>query len=171
MNDHKRSKDLNPKNLIRLILLISFFCFSLTFNQNQVLAQINNSDSCPEGMAYIQGGTFRMGSENQDFVEEETVDDVTVDSFCIDRHEITNKEFSQFVESTGYITIAERSLSPEEFPQLSEAERKPGSLVFQPPEKGVKKIPYLSWCSLLNQDLLQVSLIVKSGPPPSVTHC
>jgi formylglycine-generating enzyme required for sulfatase activity len=49
------------------------------------------------------------------------------------------------VESTGYITVAERSLSPEQFPQLSEAERQPGSLVFQPPEKGMKQVPYLSW--------------------------
>ena len=128
---------------MRLILLITFCCLSLAFNHNQVLAHTNNS--CPEGMAYIPGGTFRMGSDNKDFIEEETVDDVTVDRFCIDRHEITNREFSKFVESTGYITVAERNLPAEQFPQLSEAERKPGSLVFQPPEKGMKQVPYLSW--------------------------
>ena len=48
-------------------------------------ALAETSLSCPEGIIYISGGNFRMGSDRQDFLEEKAVDDVTVDSFCIDR--------------------------------------------------------------------------------------
>lgn len=101
--------------------------------------------SCPEGMTYVPGGTFRMGSDNQKFIEEKAVDDVTVDSFCIDTYEITNSQFAQFVKETGYQTIAERPLSKEQFPNLPDEQRKPGSLVFQPPAEGIERVAYLSW--------------------------
>ncbi len=78
-----------------------------------------NSTSCPEGMAFIPGGTFTMGS-NSHYESEHSATDVSVDSFCIDRHEITNAEFRQFVEATGYQTIAERPLSKEQFPELTD---------------------------------------------------
>jgi formylglycine-generating enzyme required for sulfatase activity len=100
---------------------------------------------CPSDMVYIPGGTFTMGSDNVDFVEEKIAEDVTVSSFCIEPHEVTNAQFAQFVEATGYVTVAERSLSQEQFPDLTEAERAPGSLVFQPPEEGIQQVAYLSW--------------------------
>jgi len=86
-----------------------------------------------------------MGSDNPDFVEEKTAENVTVSSFCMQRHEVTNAEFSQFVEQTGYVTVAERPLSKEQFPNLSDTERAAGSLVFQPPAEGIEQIAYLSW--------------------------
>ncbi|MEO0837184.1 MAG: formylglycine-generating enzyme family protein, partial [Cyanobacteria bacterium J06642_3] len=66
-------------------------------------------------------------------------------SFCLDQYEVTNAKFAQFVKDTGYVTVAERPLSKEQFPNLSESERKPGSLVFQMAEPGAKQIGYLSW--------------------------
>ncbi len=74
-----------------------------------------------------------MGSDQPEFIEELPVEDVTVSSFCIDSHEITNAEFTKFVEDTGYVTIAERPLSKEQFPDLPDDQRSPGSLVFEPP--------------------------------------
>lgn len=100
---------------------------------------------CPSDMVYIPGGTFAMGADNPDFVEEKIAEDVTVSSFCIELHEVTNAQFAQFVEATGYVTVAERPLSKEQFPDLTEAERAPGSLVFQPPEEGIQQVAYLSW--------------------------
>ncbi len=100
---------------------------------------------CPSDMVYIPGGTFTMGSDNPDFVEEKIAEDVTVSSFCIEPHEITNAQFAEFVDATGYVTVAERSLSKEQFPNLSDAERAPGSLVFKPPEEGIQQVAYLSW--------------------------
>jgi hypothetical protein len=96
-------------------------------------------------MVYIPGGTFTMGSDNPDFVEEKIAEDVTVSSFCIEPHEVTNAQFAKFVDATGYVTVAERPLSQEQFPNLDDEERAPGSLVFQPPEEGIQQVAYLSW--------------------------
>ena len=101
--------------------------------------------ACPSDMVYIPGGSFTMGSDNPDYVEEKRVEDITVSSFCIERHEVTNDQFATFVEATGYVTVAERSLLHALFPHLSDDELSPGSLVFQPPEAGIQQVAYLSW--------------------------
>jgi formylglycine-generating enzyme required for sulfatase activity len=106
--------------------------------------QAESASRCPQEMAWIPGGAFRMGSENQ-YAEEKPVEGVSVDGFCMDIHEVTNGEFAKFVEATGYVTIAERPLSAEEFPTLSEEARSPGSLVFKMPPAGSQKVAYLSW--------------------------
>ncbi|MGF1569778.1 MAG: formylglycine-generating enzyme family protein [Nodosilinea sp.] len=100
---------------------------------------------CPSDMVYISGGTFTMGSDNSKFVEEKTAEDVTVSPFCIEPHEVTNAQFAEFVAATGYVTVAERPLSQDEFPELSAAERAAGSLVFKPPAEGIQQVAYLSW--------------------------
>ena len=46
--------------------------------------------------------------------------------------------------ATGYVTVAERPLSVEQFPELKASERAPGSLVFQP-VTGSGPIEELSW--------------------------
>ncbi len=58
-------------------------------------------------MAYIPGATFRMGFDHA-HDDERPVHAVTVRPFLLDLHEVTNREFAQFVEATGYITQAER---------------------------------------------------------------
>jgi formylglycine-generating enzyme required for sulfatase activity len=131
------------QKFVRYIVCILVLSLFLSFNPEYVIAE--PSGSCPEQMVYVPGGTFRMGSDSQDFVEEKAVDDVTVDSFCIDRHEVTNAQWADFVEDTGYVTVAERPLSKEQFPDLPDEQRKPGSLVFQPPEEGLQQVAYMSW--------------------------
>ena len=51
-------------------------------------------------MAWIPGGTFRMGSEDF-YPEERPVHDVTVDGFWMDCHEVTNEQFTAFVDATA----------------------------------------------------------------------
>jgi len=53
---------------------------------------------CPEGMVYIPEGTFRMGSTNGRH-DELPVRDVYVSGFCMDKHEVTNAEYSSYQES------------------------------------------------------------------------
>ncbi|NEQ36693.1 MAG: formylglycine-generating enzyme family protein [Okeania sp. SIO3I5] len=65
-------------------------------------------------MVFIPGGTFRMGSHSH-YPSEISASDVTVDSFCIDRHEITNAEFRKFVKATGDQTITERPYQNHNF--------------------------------------------------------
>lgn len=100
---------------------------------------------CSEGMVLIPGGTFTMGSFNPQYREELAAEGVTVDSFCLDIHEVTNTEFSEFVDATGYQTVAERPLPSSQFPDLSDAARSPGSLVFKSPRTDDLSVAYLSW--------------------------
>jgi len=59
-------------------------------------------------MVRIPGGTFRMGSDFSDCAGERPAHDVFVDSVWIDEHEVTNRQFAQFVAQTGTVTTAER---------------------------------------------------------------
>lgn len=104
----------------------------------------------PEGMAWIPGGTFTMGDaggapdkdpeyaeqipEHRDAMHEH---EVALDGFWIDKTEVTNAEFQEFVEATGYVTQAEKKLKREDFagqvpdPSLiSEQDLEPGSICF-----------------------------------------
>lgn len=102
--------------------------------------------ACPDGMVKIPGGTFRMGADNQ-WPEERSAEAVTVSPFCLDAYEITNAQFAQFVKETGYRTVAERPLSKEQFPELTDEERAPGSVIFQalPPGKPIEELSWWHW--------------------------
>jgi formylglycine-generating enzyme required for sulfatase activity len=82
----------------------------------------------PEGMVWIPGGTFTMG-DNGGFPDERPAHERTVAGFFMDRHEVTNQQFAEFVAATGYVTVAERPLDPKDFPDLPSDQRKPGALV------------------------------------------
>ncbi len=79
--------------------------------------------------AWIPGGTFAMGSASH-YPEEAPVHSVAVDGFWIRPAAVTNARFTEFVEATGYVTVAERPLDPKDFPGAPEANLVPGSLVF-----------------------------------------
>ena len=60
-------------------------------------------------MVWIPGGRFDMGSESPlAGPEERPVHAVEVDGFFIDVHTVTNARFREFVDATGYVTVAER---------------------------------------------------------------
>jgi formylglycine-generating enzyme len=80
-------------------------------------------------MVAVPGGTFRMGSDDH-YPEEAPAREVAVDGFLIDRTPVTNAAFSAFVESTGYVTVAERPLNPADYPGAPPENLVPGSLVF-----------------------------------------
>ena len=86
-------------------------------------------------MAWIPGGEFKMGAAlNGNGSHEmpmasndsEPIHPVRVDGFWMDKTVVTNAEFEKFVAATGYVTIAERAPTKEEFP---ERRRKIWSLV------------------------------------------
>lgn len=79
----------------------------------------------------LPGGGFRMGSDAS-YPEEGPARPQTVGSFSIDPHEVTNRQFAEFVEATGHVTVAERP--PTGLPPGAPSEmRAPGSAVFRPP--------------------------------------
>jgi formylglycine-generating enzyme required for sulfatase activity len=80
---------------------------------------------------WIAGATFRMGSD-QHYREEGPAHPVTVSGFWMDRHQVTNHQFGAFASETGYDTVAERPLSPADYPGAPTENLVPGSLVFTP---------------------------------------
>lgn len=81
------------------------------------------------GMRFIKGGTFTMGSEAF-YPEEAPLRRARVDSFWIDETPVTNAQFGQFVEATGYVTVAEIAPDPKDYPGMLPGMDRAGSLVF-----------------------------------------
>jgi len=94
-------------------------------------------------MIWIEAGTFIMGS--QEFSDAQPLHEVSVDGFWMDEHEVTNAQFSRFVQATGYQTVAERALNPVDFPDVPRDLLVPGSAVFTPPKEGVDLNHYTNW--------------------------
>jgi formylglycine-generating enzyme len=80
-------------------------------------------------MVWIEGGEFRMGSDLH-YPEEAPAHRVRVDSFFIDRYPVTNRQFAAFIAATGYRTLAERPLNPDDYPGALPHMLTPGSMVF-----------------------------------------
>ena len=66
-------------------------------------------------MAWIPAGRFSMGSEDF-YPEERPVHQVSLGGFWMDEHPVTAAEFRRFVRETGYVTVAERPLDPDQYP-------------------------------------------------------
>lgn len=98
------------------------------------------ADTNHANMVWIPGGTFAMGADNkQSSIDEYPKHKVMVDGFWMDVTEVTNKEFTAFIEATGYITTAERKLNWEEIkkqvpagiPKPHDSILEPSSLIFK----------------------------------------
>jgi formylglycine-generating enzyme required for sulfatase activity len=107
-----------------------------------------------EGMVWIKGGEFLMGSSNEEGRPDEYPQHkVKVDGFWMDETEVTNAQFQKFVEATGYITTAEKAPDWEELKkQLPPGTPKPpandlvaASLVFAPPSHPVPLTDASQW--------------------------
>jgi len=114
----------------------------------------NAPGPAPAGMVWIPGGEFSMGST----VESESlcglpgvtrdalpVHRVYVDGFWMDKTELTNEEFEKFVQATGYVTIAERTPTKEEFPTAPAENLVAGSTVFTPTKSEVPLDNFYQW--------------------------
>jgi sulfatase modifying factor 1 len=97
-----------------------------------------------EGMVWIPGGTFLMGSADH-YPEEAPVHGVSVDGFWIDRTPVTNRAFQEFVEATGHVTFAELAPDPKDYPGALPHMLKAGSLVFSPPNPPVDLREFERW--------------------------
>ncbi len=106
------------------------------------------------GMVWVPGGTFKMGADNDQALEDEyPKHNVTVSGFWIDRTEVTNAQFAAFVRATGYVTTAERKPDwnelkkqlPPGTPKPDASLLVPASLVFDPPDHPVELNDYSQW--------------------------
>jgi formylglycine-generating enzyme required for sulfatase activity len=110
----------------------------------------------PERMAWIPGGEFSMGSERSSESlcglpgvtrDALPVHRVYVDGFWMDKTDVTNEQFEKFVNATGYITVAERVPTKEEFPTAPPENLVAGSVVFTPPDHPVPLQNHYQWWS------------------------
>ena len=97
-----------------------------------------------EAMVWIEGGSFRMGSDRF-YPEEAPVREARVEGFWIDTYAVTNAEFSKFVRKTGYVTVAERPLDPADYPGAKIENLVPGALVFHMTSGPVDLRDYSQW--------------------------
>lgn len=133
------------KRFIATFLAISLFLAGCSRSE-RTTADTPPTAVAPKGMAWIPGGEFVMGTDERDaYAHERPAHRVKVSGFWMDSTEVTNSAFRQFVEATGYVTVAERKPDWEEIRKsLPPGTPKPpdsllvaGSLVFRKPDHPV----------------------------------
>lgn len=113
------------------------------------------SEEMTADMVLIPGGDFTMGARENEFARKDEFPNiqVQVDSFLMDKHPVTNAQFREFVEATGYITTAEVAPDWEEIkkqvppgtPKPHDSLLVPASLVFLSPDHPVSIDNYQQW--------------------------
>jgi sulfatase modifying factor 1 len=108
-------------------------------------------------MVWIPGGEFSMGGSSEHgltapgcgdpLADSQPIHRVRVDGFWMDRTEVTNAEFAQFVRATGYVTVAEQAPTAEEFPTAAPQNLVAGAVVFDPPRQPVPLDSPFRWWS------------------------
>lgn len=103
-----------------------------TDNNNEPSAKYKKEANTPQSgfntvnMVHIKGNTFEMGTDKPHFPRdfEGPIRNVTVNSFYLDKYEVSNQNFMKFVSETGYTTEAEQFGDSFVFEmQLPEGER------------------------------------------------
>ncbi len=106
---------------IVIIVFLAFFlssCQGVSTVTTTTTHITQGKTASTENMALIAAGNFSMGREDREgwspmaapeiFNDELPPHEVYVDAFYIDKYEVTNHQFKEFVDATGYITDAEK---------------------------------------------------------------
>lgn len=121
--------------ILLLPLLCVAGCNDATRKEAKRGSEIDHLSPCLTDVAapvFIQGGTYKKGSAEH-YAEERPVKQVSISAFLIDPHEVTNRQFAEFIAATGYVTIAELTPDPADHPDIPLQLLKPGSAVFESP--------------------------------------
>ena len=97
--------------------VLTVFALIVTAASGQVpAADSRPANAGPEGMVWIPGGEFTMGTRptRSRAATSSPPHRVRVDGFWMDETEVTNAQFAEFVDATGYVTTAERPVDWEE---------------------------------------------------------
>ena len=71
-----------------------------------------------DDLVWIPAQTAILGSDDH-YPEEAPARPVTVAGFFIQAHQVSNAQFAEFVDATGYVTVAERPLNPADVQTLT----------------------------------------------------
>jgi formylglycine-generating enzyme required for sulfatase activity len=105
---------------------------------------MRTGSSWTNNMEWIPGGHYWMGSEDG-HPDEQPVHQITVSGFWMDKTEVTNEQFEQFVKASGYVTMAERKPDSKDFLDVPLEMLVPGSLNFNPPPGEVSLENHYIW--------------------------
>jgi formylglycine-generating enzyme required for sulfatase activity len=67
----------------------------------------DSRDRTSDAMILIPGGAFRMGCDGSPREAERPAHEVVIEEYLLDPHEVTNREFAEFIQATRYATTAE----------------------------------------------------------------
>ncbi len=77
-------------------------------SEDEVFLFSSKEHNTPTGMVWIPGGEVVVGSNAINaYAPEKPAVKVRVEGFWMDATEVTNAQFQEFVEATGYVTLAE----------------------------------------------------------------
>ena len=154
-----------PKTVF-LLSCIALFILSCNSKTENVQTDIIQEDKAPalgtdrsDNMVWIEGGEFIMGTdEDEAYPAEKPAVKRKVDGFWMDKTEVTNEQYKEFVDATGYQTLAEKTPDWEDIKkQLPPDTQKPddlvlspGSLVFIPPSNPVPTHDISQWWFWVN---------------------
>ncbi len=123
-------------------------------SSNRAVSTVLPPKPWPPAMVWIPAGIFEMGGTGPETRPDELpIHKVRLEGFWMDETEVTNKQFKEFVDATGYVTTAEKKPDWEELKKQlpPDAEKPdesvlvPGSLVFVPTEGPVSLSDYGQW--------------------------
>jgi formylglycine-generating enzyme required for sulfatase activity len=98
-----------------------------------IIAAQLSSTPAPDGMVWIPSGEFWMGTDDGP-MDERPCHRVRVDGFWMDRTEVTNSQFAEFVKATNYVTVSEQQPDPKKYPGAKPELLVPGSAIFAVPD-------------------------------------
>jgi formylglycine-generating enzyme len=106
------------------------------------------SDPPDVEMVWVPGGEYLMGSDEH-YPEEAPAHRVAVGGFWMDRFQVTNESFRQFVSETGHVTVAQRLPDPADYPSGKPELLTRGSTVFVQPGHPVDLHNQYNWWSFV----------------------
>lgn len=92
----------------RLVLDVENSTSNIEEESNINFNPIINRNQYGDGMVFIDGGRFNMGSKSNG-ANEKPVHEVLINSFYMGKYEVTIEEFEKFVSETGYKSDSEKS--------------------------------------------------------------
>ncbi|MFV0679395.1 formylglycine-generating enzyme family protein [Ottowia sp.] len=152
-----RSKPVGFAALVLVAALLGYGAQRLWFAPAQSAAApviLGNGSNGPLGMAWVPGGDFLMGSDHQLAQNNERpAHAVKVQGFWMDRYHVTNAQFRDFMQATGYATTAERQPDwetikpqvPPGTPRPPDSVLIPGSMVFVGTDREVSYDNFSLW--------------------------
>ena len=137
--------------LLLVITALIIGCKQNNSSQNNSSQKSSIPQNTPEGMVWIPAGVYKQGASAKDKIalpHEKPKHSVQIDGFYMDITEVTNAQFSKFIDATNYITTAEQPIDwaliasqlPPGTPKPHDSILQPGSLLFKKTKTSVPNL-------------------------------